>query len=193
MVIRNLFIYQVWHGLTFEANVHLPVCVSGNLIVWFSTEITSASPRDPANSPSFLHAAGGMHEPRWQQRGWRAGARTHARTGVVMPFSLRFAGGDCAPHTQARAAILKVTPHSGSDRAAVRNHDWRWRILSSWRDMPDSEMGKRSIVWLHSLAALLLTVSLNFLCLSPQWKTRWLVLRKPSPVAGNLFHTLVLF
>lgn len=35
-------------------------------------------------------------------------------------------------------------------------------------------------------------VLLNFLCFSPlpQWKTRWLVLRKPSPVAGNLFHAL---
>lgn len=70
-----------------------------------------------------------------------------------------------APRTQARAAILKVTPHSGSDRAAVRNHDWRWRILSSWRDMPDSEMGKRSIVWLNSRAELLLTARLNFVCL----------------------------
>lgn len=96
MVIRNLFIYQVWHGLTFEGNVHLPVCVSGNLIVWFSTEITSASPRDHANSPSFLHAAGGMHEPRWQQRGWRAGARTH-RGGHAIFLKLR-RGRLCAPH-----------------------------------------------------------------------------------------------
>lgn len=28
----------------------------------------------------------------------------------------------CAPQAE-RAAILKVTPHSGSDSAAVRNHD----------------------------------------------------------------------
>lgn len=121
------------------------------------------------------------------------GALVHARTGVVTPFYARFTGGGCAPHTQARAAILKVTPHSGSERAAVRNHDWRWRILSSWRDMPDFETGKRSVVWPNSLTELLLTVSLNFVCLSPQWKTRWLVLRKPSPVAGNLFHKLGLF
>ena len=79
------------------------------------------------------------------------GSSVHARTGAVAPFSVRFEGGDCASHTQTRAAILKVTPHSGSDRAAVRNHDWRWRILSSWRDMPDSGMGKRSRVWLNSL------------------------------------------
>lgn len=29
----------------------------------------------------------------------------------------------CAPAAASGAAILKVTPHSGSDSAAVRNHD----------------------------------------------------------------------
>lgn len=121
-------------------------------------------------------------------------ARTHRLRGWSRHFPCASAGGDCAPHTQARAAILKVTPHSGSDRAAVRNHDWRWRILSSWRDMPDSEMGKRSLVWQNLPARTTFNdVFLNFVFFSPQWKTRWLVLRKPSPVAGNLFHTLDLF
>lgn len=35
---------------------------------------------DPSIRPSFLYAAGGVHEPRWQQRSGRAATRTHART-----------------------------------------------------------------------------------------------------------------
>lgn len=61
----------------------------------------------------------------------------------------------CALARRREQLFWKWPPHSGSDRAAVRNHDWRWRILSSWRDMPDFEMGKRSIVWLNSLPELL--------------------------------------
>lgn len=59
---------------------------------------------DASIRPSFFYAAGGVHEPRWQQRGGRAATRTHARTGgqtarVVTPFSTRFCRGRlCAPH-----------------------------------------------------------------------------------------------
>lgn len=112
-------------------------------------------------------------------------------------FPCGLLGGEFAPRKQRereRAAILKVTPHSVSDSAAVRNHDWRWRILLSWRDMPDSEMGKRCVAWLKICWRIWQT---HFhLCFKkkfvstflPQWKTRWLVLRKPSPVAGKKNH-----
>lgn len=62
--------------------------------------------------------------------------------------------------------------------------------------MPDSEMGKRSLLRLISPARTTFFYR-RFAQLSvfypPQWKTRWLVLRKPSPVAGNLIHTLDFF
>lgn len=129
---------------------------------------------------------------------WWARCYTHAQgtdwEGGHAIFHALLPGATVRPTRRREQLFWKWPPHSGSDRAAVRNHDWRWRILSSWRDMPDSEMGKRSLVWQNSPARTTFNdVFLNFVFLSPQWKTRWLVLRKPSPVAGNLFHTLDLF
>lgn len=112
-------------------------------------------------------------------------------------------GGVCSPAAAAAAAqssYFESDPHSGSDRAAVRNHDWRWRILLSWRDMPDSEMEKRCLafdyiwwrIWLHEAQLLKNKQLCLYFCFPPQWKTRWLVLRKPSPVAGKHTPRLVL-
>lgn len=94
-------------------------------IVFFHTDLLPPSPPTPFPH-SFPHAAGGIHEPRWQQRWW---TRTHRGGRAV--FRALGPGGrahrrptHARTHTQAgRAAILKVTPHSGSERAAVRNHD----------------------------------------------------------------------
>lgn len=73
------------------------------------------------------------------------GRQTDRHWSCHFPCAFLAGGRVCAPLEES-AAILKVTPHSGSDSAAVRNHDWRWRILLSWKDTPDSETGKRLLL-----------------------------------------------
>lgn len=88
-------------------------------------------------------------------------------------------------------------PLSITHTAAARNHDRRWRIQLSRRDKSSLEMEKRLIPQLPvSFPSLKCALKLLFqpeetmwwlivsLPTSPQWKTRWVVLRKPSPVAG---------
>lgn len=109
--------------------------------------------KSPKLFPIFQTDRYGLDLPGSQTVVWSCWC-TEGRTdmGVTFPMCLPcffFAGGGrqglviCPPQATNRAAILKATPHSGSASAAVRNHDWRWRILLSWRDTPDSERVKR--------------------------------------------------
>lgn len=107
-----------------------PVCACLHLTLWFSTEIASAPPRDHASSPSFLDAAGGTHEPRWLQRGGRAGARTHARTprgGHAIFHALR-RGRLCAPHA-GESSYFESDPSFGQRPCSCRE---------PWLKMTDS-------------------------------------------------------
>lgn len=118
-------------------------------------------------------AAGAPGQPRWHSHGLLMRRQTAQQLPLVL-FTPSLAGGEFSPLSQGRERenewergqlFWKWPFQSGSDCAAVRNYDWRWRIRLSWRDMPDYEMEKRSLTlhWLYNkLCAALYFVNVFF-------------------------------